>query len=186
MKENSGDPGKGDEDMIDLVRRAQNGSKEAFVSLIRENRDSLYRGAKAILTREEDVEDAVQETVYRAFYGIGSLRQPKYFKTWIIRILINCCYDFLRRQKGLLPLDALGERGREEERETSMDVRKALSELRENDRLILTLYYLNDLSVKEIGNILHITTGAVKQRLVQSRRRFRQVYEKAEKGGGTP
>ena len=165
-----------------LVRKAQRGDKNAFMDLIEENQLALYRAAKAILHREEDVEDAVQETIYKAFYKLSDLRQPKYFKTWLTRILINCCYDLLRQQKGLVPLEILPEEGMNEERETSLDVQQVLRDLGENDRLTLTLYYLNDISVKDIAGMLAISEGAVKQRLSHGRKKFREAYEKREQG----
>lgn len=165
-----------------LVRKAQRGDKNAFMDLIEQNQLALYRAAKAILHREEDVEDAVQETICKAFYKLSDLRQPKYFKTWLTRILINCCYDLLRQQKGLVPLEILPEEGVSEERETSLDVQRVLRDLGENDRLVLTLYYLNDISVKDIAEMLSISEGAVKQRLSHGRKKFREAYEKREYG----
>lgn len=165
-----------------LVRKAQRGDKAAFVALIEQNQLALYRAAKAILHREEDVEDAVQETVCKAFFKLSDLRQPKYFKTWLTRILINCCYDLLRQQKGLVPLEILPEDGAEEEREASLDVQLVLDELGENDRLVLTLFYLNDISVKDIAGMLSISEGAVKQRLSHGRKKFREAYEGREQG----
>ncbi len=165
-----------------LVRKAQRGDKNAFMALIEQNQLALYRAAKAILHREEDVEDAVQEAICKAFYKLSDLRQPKYFKTWLTRILINCCYDLLRQQKGLVPLEILPEEGVSEERETSLDVQQVLRDLGENDRLVLTLYYLNDISVKDIAGMLAISEGAVKQRLSHGRKKFRQVYEERELG----
>ena len=165
-----------------LVRKAQRGDKNAFMALIEQNQLALYRAAKAILHREEDVEDAVQEAICKAFYKLSDLRQPKYFKTWLTRILINCCYDLLRQQKGLVPLEILPEEGVSEERETSLDVQQVLRDLGENDGLVLTLYYLNDISVKDIAGMLAISEGAVKQRLSHGRKKFRQVYEERELG----
>lgn len=165
-----------------LVRKAQQGDKKAFVALIENNQLALYRAAKAILHREEDVEDAVQETICKAFYKLSDLRQPKYFKTWLTRILINCCYDLLRQQKGLVPLEVLPEEGENPERETSLDVQRALQSLGENDRLVLTLFYLNDISVKDIAGMLSISEGAVKQRLSHGRKKFRAAYQEQETG----
>ena len=115
-----------------LVRKAQRGDKDAFVGLIEKNQLALYRTAKAILHREEDVEDAVQEAICKAFYKLSDLRQPKYFKTWLTRILINCCYDLLRQQRGLVPLEVLPEEGRADDRDLPLDVRRALDSLGEN------------------------------------------------------
>lgn len=166
-----------------LVRKAQSGDKAAFVRLIEENELPMYRAAKAILHREQDVEDAVQEAICRAFDKLCTLRQPKFFKTWLTRIVINCCYDLLRQQRGLYPLDLLPEEPREEDLDTPLDVRQALSDLGENDRLILTLFYLNDLPVKEIAKLLGITEGAAKMRLSTGRKRFREIVETREEAG---
>ena len=141
------------------------GRQNAFMALIEKNQLALYRAAKAILHREEDVEDAVQETICKAFYKLSDLRQPKYFKTWLTRILINCCYDLLRQQKGLVPLEILP-RGGGQRRAGDLFGRAAgAGRAGENDRLALTLYYLNDLPIKDIAEMLQISEGAVKQRL---------------------
>ena len=140
----------------------------------------MYRTAKAILHREDDVEDAVQEAVCRAFYKIGEVRKPRSFGAWLMRVVINCCYDLLRDQRGIVPLELLPERACEEDRDAVLDIREALAALGENDRLILTLYYLNDLTVREVAKVLSISEGAVKQRLAHGRRRFREAYELRE------
>ena len=158
-----------------LVRKAQSGDKAAFVRLIEDNQLSMYRAAKAILHQEADVEDAVQEAICRTFDKLYTLRQPKFFKTWLTRIVINCCYDILRQQKGLYP--------REEDMDTPLDIQAALKSLSENDRLILTLYYLNDLPVKEIAKLLSISEGAAKMRLSTGRKHFREKLELREEAG---
>ncbi len=169
-----------------LVKKAQNGDKEAFLALVQEQELPLYRAAKAVLRREADVEDAVQEAVLRAFYKIGDLRQPKYFKTWLTRILLNCCYDVLRTQRGIVSLDLLPDLGEEQDRDTALDVRETLAALGENDRLILTLFYLNDMAVKDIAGLLQISQSAVKQRLVTGRRHFKEQYEARERRAAEP
>lgn len=166
------------------VHKAQKGDKEAFVRLMEENQLAMYRTAKAILHNETDVEDAVQEALCRAFYKIHTLRQPKFFKTWLTRVVINCCYDLLRQQKGLLPLDLVPEEGASDDRDTSLDVQRVLAELSENDRLILTLYYLNDMPVKEIAGMLSISEGAAKMRLSHGRKKFREAYGDREQEAG--
>ena len=124
----------------------------------------------------------VQEAICKAFYKLSDLRQPKYFKTWLTRILINCCYDLMRQQRGLVPLEILPEEGRSDERDLSLDVQQTLNDLGENDRLVLTLFYLNDISVKDISAMLGISEGAVKQRLSHGRKKFREAFEGRETG----
>lgn len=166
-----------------LVRKAQSGDKAAFVRLIEENEFPMYRAAKAILHQEADVEDAIQEAVCRAFDKLCTLRQAKYFKTWLTRIVINCCYDILRQQKGLYPLEVLPEEPREDDLDTPLDVQQALKALSENDRLMLTLFYLNDMPVKEIARLLNISEGAAKMRISNGRKRFREIMETREEVG---
>lgn len=167
-----------------LVRKAQNGDKPAFVRLMEDHQLAMYRTAKAILHNETDVEDAIQEAICRVFAKLYTLRQPKYFKTWLTRVVINCCYDLLRQQKGLFPLDVLPDEGREEDMDTPLDVQQALKSLTENDRLVMTLYYLNDLPVKEIAELLSISEGAVKMRLSHGRQKLRESFETGEKEAG--
>lgn len=143
----------------------------------------MYRTAKAILHREDDVEDAVQEAVCRAFYSIGDVRRPKAFGAWLMRVVINCCYDLMREGRGIVPLELLPERAYIEERDTALDIRETLAALGENDRLILTLYYLNDLPVRDVAKTLGISEGAVRQRLMHGRKRFQEVYELREQEG---
>ena len=78
------------------VRQAQTGDKEAFIQLVESQKLSLTRAALAILHNQEDAADAVAETVLEAFCHLRDLRQPKYFRTWLMRVLINNSRDILR------------------------------------------------------------------------------------------
>ena len=76
-----------------LVTAAKNGDKEAFVQLIRMNKQSLYKAAWVYLRNEQDIADALQNTILSCYENIQGLREVKYFKTWLMRILINECKD---------------------------------------------------------------------------------------------
>ena len=160
-----------------LVRRAQNGEKDAFIRLMREHKLVMYRTAKAVLKTEADVEDAVQETICKAFSRLADLR--------LTRILLNCCYDLLRQKKGEVPLELLPEAfpaggwsGGESDR--ALDVQAALDAMDPEDRLLLTLYYLNDLPIREISHILSLNENIIKKRLARGRKRFQAVYRENE------
>ena len=75
-----------------LVRKSQKGDREAFTQLLLECEQMLSRVAMAILRDPEDAADAVQDAVLAAWESLGQLRQPRYFKTWLVRILRNKCY----------------------------------------------------------------------------------------------
>ena len=81
-----------------LVTAAKNGDKEAFVQLIRMNKQSLYKAAWVYLRNEQDIADALQNTILSCYENIQGLREVKYFKTWLMRILINECKDIFRQK----------------------------------------------------------------------------------------
>jgi RNA polymerase sigma-70 factor (ECF subfamily) len=88
--------GAGAVEQINDVKLAQKGSKDAFVRLITAAEKSMYRVAKAILKSDNECADAIQESILKAFKSVGGLREPQYFKTWLIRILINECKVILK------------------------------------------------------------------------------------------
>lgn len=170
--------------MEKLVKKAQKGDKGAFVELIEGQKLSMSRAAMAILHNEEDAADAVSETVLTAFTKLCDLREPKYFKTWLTRVLICNCYDILRRQRRSVPLGILPGGGREEsgmeDRDKIIDIRASLASLAENDRLVLTLFYLDGLPIKDISRLLGVKEATVRTRLYRGRKHFRKVYEEKE------
>ena len=74
-------------------------TNEEFVNQISAAETSLYRVAKSILKNDEDCADAIQNAVLKAFDKIGTLKKEKYFRTWLTRILINECYQIMRKKK---------------------------------------------------------------------------------------
>lgn len=165
-----------------LVRRAQKGDKDAFVELIERHKLTMSRAALAILHNDEDAADAISETVLTAFSKLCTLREPKYFKTWLTRVLICNCYDILRVRRKNLPMAELPEESLEEgrERDNVIDIRASLSALAENDKLVLTLFYLDDLRIKDIAGILSVSENTVKSRLSRARNHFRRAYSERE------
>ena len=92
-----------------LVTAAKNGDKEAFVQLIRINKQSMYKAAWVYLRNEQDIADALQNTILSCYEKIQGLREVKYFKTWLMRILINECKDILRQKNHDAELDNISE-----------------------------------------------------------------------------
>lgn len=165
-----------------LVRLAQGGSKDAFIQLMEMQKTSMMRAAMAILQDQEDTADAVAETVAEAFSQLCGLRQPKYFKTWLTRALISNCYDILRQRRRTIPLGQLPEMPSPggQPSDLILDIRESLAALAENDRLVLSLYYLDGFRVREIAKILSVKEGAVKSRLMRGRQRLKKIYLERE------
>lgn len=88
-----------------LIKRAQKHDTDAFIQLIEEYKTALYKIAKTYLKNEEDVADAMQDTVLSAFEHIDELKTVSYFKTWLTRILINHCTDIVRKQRRMVSME---------------------------------------------------------------------------------
>ena len=85
--------------MKSLVKRAQRGDDQAFVELIEENKQAMYKVAVGILKNDFDAADAIQQSILTCYEKLKELEKAQYFKTWLLRILINNCNQMLREQK---------------------------------------------------------------------------------------
>lgn len=83
--------------------------KEDFCRLVEVHQSALYRTARSILSNQQDVEDAVQEAVCAAYSHLDRLREPEKFKAWLLKILVNECYDLCRRQRRTVDFDQMAE-----------------------------------------------------------------------------
>lgn len=156
---------------------------KVFVEGINQNRLSFYKTAKALLRNDDDIEDAIQDTLETAYKNLETLKEPKYFKTWITRILINKCYDILRKKSKILPYDsAIMEN---EKDPTSFDeqveMKMILDKLDKDLKDIVILYYFNDYKQEEIAKILDIPKGTVKSRLHRARNEILSLVD-SQKG----
>lgn len=157
-------------------------TKEELGSLILDSERQLYCTAKTILFHDQDCSDAIQETIVKAFARIDTLRNDKYAKTWLIRILINECYTLLRQTGKVVSLDEWNT-GTEPAADQTMDysdLYRAVNSLKEELRIPVILYYMEDFSIREIAQILEISEGAVQKRLARARGKLKRDLEESE------
>lgn len=138
------------EDIL-LVKRAIKGDREAFEDLINMYFDRLYKEAYLRCKHEEDAKEVVQETIYKAYKNIKGLKEPKYFKTWVSKILINVCNDYLRKN-GMIDLehdenDYVKKVHNDDEVEIKIDLYNAMDELEDKYKDVIILRYIEDLKV---------------------------------------
>jgi RNA polymerase sigma-70 factor, ECF subfamily len=164
------------------VSKAKKGDKEAFLGLIDENRLNLYRVTRGILKDKQDIEDALQNTIIKSFQKINTLEKNEYFRTWIIRILINECNEILRKNKRVTHLDDNSDTNTEiySDSYENMDLTRAINSLSEELRLTTVLFYFEDMSLKEIAKMLKIPEGTVRSRLTRARTKLREVMSEVE------
>lgn len=157
----------------ELVRRAIKQDEAAFEQLILLHSEQLYRTAYVYVKNEQDALDVVQETVYKAFISIGQVKEPKYFVTWLTKILIRNCYRVLNQQTAVADLiEQIPVK--ESSREEHLDLIDALSHLRKEYRDVLVLFYFHDVPMKEIASFIGITLNTVKTYLKRGREELKK------------
>lgn len=157
-------------------------TKDQLGVLILEAEGQIYCTARTILGNDEDCADAIQETIVKAFQKIDTLKKDKYAKTWLMRILINECYNLIRRESRLVSLEnfqELPERQQKEQTDYS-DLYRAVNALKDELKLPIVLYYAEDFSIREIAEILGVSEGAVQKRLARARGKLKAELEQME------
>lgn len=163
-----------------LIKKAKKGDSDSLYKLISLIKNDLYRVAFSYLKNEEDSLEAIQEASYRIFKNISKLKNPKYFKTWAIRIIINyCCDELKRRNKVVVTNKSIDKINDFENKAEELTLKMYLSELDLKYREVLILKYFEGYSIKEIAYLLSIPEGTVKTRLS----RGLGVLEKKLNGG---
>ncbi len=145
--------------------------KQFFSEEVKAAERSLYRIARCYLNTDADAADAVQEALLRAWAKRDTLREPRFFRTWLNRIAINVCKDELKRRKRVDAIEQIPEVSRAEPLQN--EIRDAMLVIDAKYRVPLVLFYLDGYSVKEIAMVLRITQGAAKSRLFRAKEKLR-------------
>lgn len=153
--------------------------KKEFSKRVMEAERSLYHVSKVLLFHEADCEDVVQNAILKAYLKRDSLREVKFFKTWLTRILINECYQFLRTKKQEVSYDDYMAQEPAEEKYYT-ELYDAIRKLDEKHKLPIVLYYIEGYSVEEIAGTLKIPSGTVKSRLSKGRKLLKDLLESEE------
>lgn len=162
--------------MTDLVKRSIAGDADAFLELMEKNSLAMYKVARGILNNDEDAADAIQDTILICFEKMHTLKKPEYFKTWMIRILINECNKIHRHYKNLLADEKLPELPGADMSIAEFEFKEMLHMLDEDDREILILYYVEGFRITDIASILNMNENTVKTRLARARVRLKNEY----------
>ena len=162
-----------------LVKRAINGDGEAFELLIKQESDKLYKIAFLHVRNKEDALDVIQESVYKAFISIEKLKNPDFFSTWLVKILIRTAYRVLEERKVLAFIDddSITDLLDKEvpEYEQQVDLSYAVSKLKNNYQTVIILFYYNDLSIRDISKTLDKPEGTIKTYLRRARIELKKV-----------
>ena len=181
----------------ELVARASAGDLESFNQLVTRWERPIYALAYRTLGREEDARDVVQEAFLRAYRGLRGFKGQAKFSSWLYRITLNLCRDWIRRERrapliqvpeGTDPVDLADERIAPSEsvedlvarRELSQAVAQAMAELPEEQRTAILLKEYHGLTFQEIADMLDCPLSTVKTRLYQGLSVLRRRLERRQ------
>jgi RNA polymerase sigma-70 factor, ECF subfamily len=163
-----------------LVKKAQKGDDKAFLKLFQQYETDIYRMAYVYVKHKYDALDIVQEVAYQSFKNIDTLRNPEYFKTWLMKITINCSLNVVEKNKKVIQLLEFEKLiGSKEDGDLSLAIslQEVIDTLQEDEKSIILLKYYHDHTLKEIAEILDKPLGTAKTLLYRSLKKLRQNYQ---------
>lgn len=190
-----------DDSEDDLLESCRRGELAAFEKLYELHGARMKSIARNLLGRDTDAEDAVQETFLKVYRGAASFRGSAALSTWIYRILVNNCYDTLRRRRrrseeALEPVSASPE-DRPERAESSafpapatdpplrLAIEQSLTKLAPRQRTVFLLSAVEGFSHREIAQVLDVSEGASRTLLFEAKRRLQELLWSAGPGPGS-
>ncbi len=185
----------------ELVSRSMGGDSESFNQLMKRWERPIYALAYRTIGREDDARDVVQETFLRAFRGLSGFKGQAKFSSWLYRITLNLCRDWMRRQRrapviatpdGVDLVELAGESDNVEtadaavaRKDLSRAVARAMTALPEEQRAAIVLKEYHDLTFQEIADLLGCPLSTVKTRLYQGLSVLRKELERSGIHSGT-
>jgi RNA polymerase sigma-70 factor (ECF subfamily) len=185
---------------LEWIRHAQRGNREAFGMLVERFQRRVFALVFRLIGDRDQVEDLAQEIFIKAFRAMRSYSFGASFGTWLSRIAVNHCYDFLRHRRatsgrfesmgdGLETINSdaalVGARDLDPEQAALLRdlTSKLLARAPQDDRAVLVLKELEGLSVEEIAEILGVRIGTVKVRLHRARKRMLEDFRRLQQRG---
>lgn len=165
--------------MYRLIEKARKGDDMAFLQLFQTYEIDIYRMGYTYVGNKEDALEVVQETAYKSFKAIQTLKNPTYFKTWLLKIAINCSLDILRKRKKKNDFneDEIVHENFAEHLPEVFDLQQCIDYLSPDEKSVILLRFYEDLTIKEVANLLEIPLGTAKTILYRSLQKMRQQLQ---------
>lgn len=172
-----------EEELLKLIREAQRGDLNAFETVLKNYQYYAYTVAFRVLTNDDDAKDVVQECFIRIWKNLGGYNAKVKFTTWMYKIVINLCYDKLRRRKSeyerneVLDEQFIGSDDNPEQllsNKEQAEIIKHISDgLPEKQRMVFVLRDLEELTTDEVSQIMEMSVESVKANLSIARKTIR-------------
>ena len=162
--------------MENLLEKATAGDQQAILELIEQDEEVFYPIAYTYLKNEQDALDALQEMTYKALKKMHTVNQPEFARTWLVRVLINCCNDMLKKRIQTVEIE-----------ETSIseapiysEISRLLNLLTLTEQQLVYAKYFQQLKNNEIAELQNIPEGTVKSRLHAILKKLRKAAGQKE------
>lgn len=167
-----------------LVERAKKGDAEAYAQLFSQYELDLYKMAFIYVGNEADALDVIQEVAYRSFKYIHSLQNASYLKTWLIRIVINCAINLLKKREPIVEFELESELGEEphEELPERWALEDVMTKLTKEEKDVILLRFYHDYTLSQVAQVLQLKFGTTKTILYRALKKLKQALE--QKGQG--
>ena len=149
--------------------------KKWFCDNIKNLENGMYRLSYSILKNEEDAQDAVQEAIYNAYKKLETLKDKRKFKSWIYKIITNTSFEMLKNKKDYLDIEQENVQEDKIDIDTNLTLWNAVQGLEQPYRTTITLFYYEDMSIKEISKITGTKIDAIKKQLSRGREKIKEV-----------
>jgi RNA polymerase sigma-70 factor, ECF subfamily len=164
------------------VKKAKNGNDKAFLEVFQQYEEDIYRMAFVYVKNQEDALDVVQEVAYQSYKKIHTLKNPEYFKTWLMKITINCAVNLIKKNMKVVQLmpEFEGFIGLEDEDiPLTLTLKDLIDTLQEDEKGIVLLRYYQNFTFKEISEVLEIPLGTAKSILYRALEKLRKELKEA-------
>ena len=166
-----------------LFKKAVKGDKDSFIKLIEPIKEKLYRVAFVYLKNEHDALDCVHDGIVKAIKSLETLKEPQHFNTWIARIIVNVCKDYIKKNSKVVLVDINDYENNlisdDNKSDINDDIKSALNKLSEKERDLIVMRYLEDKSLKDIVANTNLPLGTVKSRLNRTLIKLRKYMGEA-------
>ena len=149
--------------------------KKWFCDNIKDLENGMYRLSYSILRNETDAQDAVQEAIYKSYKNLKSLKDKRKFKSWIYKIITNTSFEMLKNKKDYLDIEQENVQEDKIDIDTNLTLWNAVQGLEQPYRTTITLFYYEDMSIKEISKITGTKIDAIKKQLSRGREKIKEV-----------
>ena len=149
--------------------------KKWFCDNIKDLENGMYRLSYSILRNETDAQDAVQEAIYKSYKNLESLKDKRKFKSWIYKIITNTSFEMLKNKKDYLDIEQENVQEDKIDIDTNLTLWNAVQGIEQPYRTTITLFYYEDMSIKEISKITGTKIDAIKKQLSRGREKIKEV-----------